>query len=431
MTKWASYGQVGMHRGDGRRGRGRLGRLVTAGLAGMMATMAFGAWGGTASAGTASSAARHGAKGSPITICEVSAQSGPALGVGIGDKNGITAYVKWINAHGGVLGRPYQLVALDDASTPSVAVADVRKCVTQIHASFILGPGETNDYVAAVPVANALHTVLIEQGAGWASVGIPKSQLNSYSFPGLYNAYRQNDLDMVQKIILPRHYKRVAVINGCDPLCNMNTTYMQQYAKKYGFKVVASQAITYSQTDDTPQVIHLLAAHPQAIVLGIPPGQDTVTFLKALRAENPTIPVGECAVCTLPSFVSAVGGAKALKNVYVLGGVNMLLKSTPDATTKKNIVDYMNGMKAVGYGSTSNIVQDLVGWASGMQLTAAIEAAHSTDENAVKNALAHQHIDLLGWSWGRTPQNYANVSSYHSVMAVWTPSGQLKVYKAS
>ena len=392
-----------------------------------MAATSVGAVGGTASGATA----HPRASSSPIIICEVSAQSGAALGVGLGDKNGITAYVKWINSHGGVLGRKYQLIALDDASTPSVAVSQVRKCVTQLHANFILGPGETNDYVAAVPVANSLHTVLIEQGAGWQGIGIPASQLTSYSFPGLYNAYFQNDLDMIHKIIVPRHYTRVAVIDGCDPLCNANYNFMQQQGKRYGFKVVAGQSVTYNQTDDTPQVIHLLAAHPQAVVLGIPPGQDTVTFLKALRAESPTIPVGECAVCTLPSFYSAVGGATTLKNVYVLGDSSMLLKYTPDPTTRKNLTDYINGMKAVGYGTTSDIAQDLVGWATGLQLTDAIETAKSINENAVKNALAHQSINLLGWSWARTPQNYANVGSYHSVMATWGANGQLKVYKAS
>lgn len=379
----------------------------------------------------ASSAVAAAPSGSPITICEVSAQSGAALGVGLGDKRGITAYVKWINAHGGVLGHPYKLDALDDASTPSVAVSDVRKCVTQLHANFILGPGETDDYVAAVPVANSLQTILIMQGAGWSGVGIPKDQLNSYSFPGLYNAYQQNDYDMVKKIIVPRHYKRVAVIDGCDPLCDTNTNFMKQYGKQYGFQVVASEKVTYNQTDDAPQVIKLLAAHPQAIVLGIPPGQDTVTFLKALRAQSPTIPVGECAVCTLPSFVQAVGGPTALKNVYVLGDTQMLLKYTPNKQTRTSIEDYISGMKTVGFGSVSDIAQDLVGWATGEELTNAIQKAHSTDTDAVKTALQHQHLNLLGWSWARTPKDYEILSSYHSVMAIWTAKDKLVVYKAS
>lgn len=401
------------------------GRLIVAALA--LGLIALTAGTGAASAAPALAAP----SGSPITICEVSAQSGAALGVGLGDKRGITAYTKWINSHGGVLGHPYKLVALDDASTPSVAVSDVRKCVTQIHANFILGPGETNDYVAAVPVANSLKTILIMQGAGWSGIGIPTNQLTSYSFPGLYNAYQQNDLDMVKKIIVPRHYKRVAVIDGCDPLCDTNTKFMKQYGKQYGFKVVASEKVTYNQTDDAPQVIKLLSAHPQAIVLGIPPGQDTVTFLKALRAQNPTIPVGECAVCTLPSFVHAVGGPNALKNVYVLGDSQMLVKYTPSKQTRTSIDDYVAGMKAVGFGSVSNIAQDLVGWATGEELTDGIRKAHSTSTEAVKTALQHQHLNLLGWSWARTPHDYEILSSYHSVMAIWTPQTKLKVYNAS
>jgi hypothetical protein len=167
------------------------------------------------------------------------------------------------------------------------------------------------------------------------------------------------------------------------------------------------------------------------VVLGIPPGQDTVTFLKALRARNPSIPVGECAVCTLPSFVQAVDGPNALKNVYVLGDSQMLVKYTPDKATRTSIDNYVSGMKAVGFGSVSDIAQDLVGWATGEELTNAITTAKSTSTDAVKTALQHQHLTLLGWSWARTPKDYEILSSYHSVMATWTPQDQLKVCNAS
>jgi ABC-type branched-subunit amino acid transport system substrate-binding protein len=408
------------------RGKAQVFALLGAslGVSAMTAVMTLGS-GGVASATTKPHAA------SPIVVCEVSAQSGAALGVGIGDLDGVTAYVKWINAHGGVLGRKYSLTALDDASTPSVAVSDVRKCVTQIHANFILGPGETDDYVAAIPVSNSLKTVLIEQGAGWSGIGIPTPDLTSYAFPGFYNAYYQNDLDFIHYVIVPRHYTKVAVIDGCDPLCDDNINFMKANAKQYGYTVVAGQSITYNQTDDAPQVIHLLAAHPQAIVLGIPPFQDTVTFLKALRAEDPTIPVGECAACTISSFYSSVGGYTTMKDVYVGGPESMLLQYTPSATAKTDIQNYIKGMTAVGYGTSSDISSDAVGWESGMELTAGIKAAGSIDESAVKNALAHQTITLLGWGWARTPTDYEKVGSYHSVMAQWTAAGKLVEYAAS
>jgi len=66
-----------------------------------------------------------------------------------------------------------------------------------------------------------------------------------------------------------------------------------------------------------------------------------------------------------------------------------------------------------------------------MELTNGIETAGSINENAVKNALAHQNITLLGWGWARTPTDYENVGSFHSVMAIWTSAGKLVEYAAS
>jgi hypothetical protein len=44
---------------------------------------------------------------------------------------------------------------------------------------------------------------------------------------------------------------------------------MQSLASKYGYSVVASQITNPGATDDTPQVLNLLKANPQIIVLGL------------------------------------------------------------------------------------------------------------------------------------------------------------------
>jgi hypothetical protein len=153
--------------------------------------------------------------------------------------------------------------------------------------------------------------------------------------------------------------------------------------------------------------------------------------LKALRAEDPTIPVGDCAACTVSSFYSSVGGYNTMKDVYVGGPESMLLQYSPSKTAKTDIQNYITGMTAVGYGTSSDISSDAVGWESGLELTAGIQSAGSTSETAVKNALAHQNITLLGWGWARTPTDYEKVGSFHSTMAIWTSAGKLVEYAAS
>ena len=106
--------------------------------------------------------------------------------------------------------------------------------------------------------------------------------------------YFADDQAMITQIIVPRHYTRVAVIQDNTPGGLSNLPYMQGQAAKYGYQIVASQIVNPGSTNDTPQVLNLLKANPQVIVLGLTPGPDTITFLKSMRAQNATIPIGEC-----------------------------------------------------------------------------------------------------------------------------------------
>jgi branched-chain amino acid transport system substrate-binding protein len=391
---------------------------------------------GAANASTLSKTAKA-SSGSPIVVCQVSAQSGPNTAVGIPDAQGVQAYAKYINSKGGVLGRPWKVVVEDDASDPSTSIAQVRKCITQEHANFILGPGETLDFVAAIPVTDAAHTVLITQGAGWQSLSPPltSAELHSYAFPGLYDAYQQFDQDAIQEVIVPRHYSRVAVIEGSEQDANTTCPFVKSFAKKDHFQVVACQLVQENQTDDTPEVLNLLGAKPQVIVQGIPPGADTVTFIKALRAQNQTIPLAACPLCELPSFPAAVGGLSNLQNVYVVGSVLDLVNSLPNTAANRHTIatikTYENALKAAGYSTPDDIESDLVGWESAAVLTNAIQTAKSTSEDAVRNALEHQNFSDAGITWARTPSNYAGLAQVQQALLTWGSDGKLHNYNPS
>jgi branched-chain amino acid transport system substrate-binding protein len=365
-------------------------------------------------------------------VCGIAAESGPFDLLGSYDIIGWQAYTRWINARGGVLGRPLKLVIENDASSPSQAASVVRKCVTEDHASFIVGPEATGTGAPAIPIANGLHTVLIFSGAGWHNMRLSAADLHSYSFPGFYNAFLLDDLDAVTKLIVPRHYTRVAVIQDGDPGALLNGGYLRAYARHYHFHVVGVQTTQPGETDDTPQVLNLLAAKPQIIVLGMSPGPDTITVLKAIRAQNPTVPVAECSGCFLPSFYKAAGGYAIMRNVYVLGPATLLLHSLPNTAAYRSVASqlrsYVAGMEAAGDGSLDDLDSGAVAWGVMQELTAAIRAAKSTNEDAVRRALEHQRIEILGTAWDRSTSNYTKMSSVVDVMATWTPSGQLQPF---
>jgi len=404
-------------------------RLRVLGSATAGAVLAAGLAAGCSSGGGSSAAA-----GAPLTVCEIAATSGPFAQLGDNDELGATAWADMVNKAGGVLGHKITLVQENDASDPATAAALVRKCVTQVHANFIFGPEETATASAAVPIANELKEVTLGWQSGWAGQGISAANLTSYAFPGIGNVFFADDLATITQLIVPRHYTRVAVIEDNAPGGLGNTQYMQSLASQNGYSVVASQITNPGATDDTPQALNLLKANPQIIVLGLIPGPDTITFIKAVRAQNPTIPISECSGCATSTFVNAVGGAAAMQDVYMIGTPENVLSAIPsNSTSAPALADtraYIAAMKAAGLGSANDISEGGEGWDTGRELTAAIESAKSTSADAVKNALAHQALvtgGIQAYYWQRSPSNYANITQIYSAVVTVGANGSFNV----
>ena len=408
------------------QGRARRRRAVGCAAAGVVLLAGL-------TAGCSSGGGGSGASG-PLTICEIAATSGPFAQLGDNDELGATAWAAMVNKAGGILGHKVTLVPENDASDPATAAALVRKCVTQVHANFIFGPEETATASAAVPIANNLHEVMIGWQSGWAGQGITDANLHSYSFPGIGNVFFADDLATITQLIAPRHYTRVAVIEDNAPGGLGNTQYMQSLASQYGYQVVASQITNPGATDDTPQVLNLLKANPQIIVLGLIPGPDTITFIKAVRAQNPTIPISECSGCATSTFVAAAGGPTAMQNVYLIGTPDNVLSAVQsnaaNAPALTDIKNYIAAMKAAGEGSANDINEGGEGWDTGRELAAAIESAKSTAADAVKNALANQTLVTGGiqcYFWQRSPSNYANITKILSAVVTVGSDGTFNV----
>ena len=384
---------------------------------------------------TAAHARSHAAK-SPIVVCGDLAESGGYTQIGATDNLGATAFFKMVDKHGGIAGHQVTYISINNQSQPAQAEAIARECILQKHANFIVGPESGADTEPAMPLAIAYHVPLLSLSSGWKSNGYPAADETSYAFPGFYNVFKQDDLATVQQLIVPRHYTRVALImDNCGSVCLANKQYMQAYAKQYHFKLVASSVFPFGATNITSSVLSLLAAKPQIIVFGLVPGTDSITAIKAIRAQKPTIPISECSACELPSFIAAAGGAKAMQNIYVLGSMQNWLtaaeqSNTPQAKlTAAGLKAYFAGMKAAGYTSANAIDNSQEGWDAGLEIQYAIEKAGTTSGPAVMKALQHLNINTLGIVWTRTPGNYESYSNVLASMEIIKPNGQPAIYK--
>ncbi|MDX6341228.1 MAG: branched-chain amino acid transport system substrate-binding protein, partial [Trebonia sp.] len=396
---------------------------ATALLAGALAACGGGGGGNSASAN------------STIVVCSDEALSGVYAQIGESDNWGSEAYFKHVNATGGILGHKVNYISLNNQSNAAQSELDAKKCIQTYHAQLIVGPESGADTESALPIAIANKTILISLSSGWQTNGYPASELTSYGFPGFYDVFAEDQIASVQNLIVPRHYTRVALLeDNCGSVCLSNQSTVQGLAKKDGFQLVSTQIDPVGATDVTPQVLAMLAAKPQIILLGLVPGTDSITAIKAIRAQDPTIPISECSGCEIPSFVSAAGGATAMQNIYVLGSMKNWLTqaqagtTATDKATAAGLKAYIAGMQAAGLGNDNAIENSQEGWDAGLEIQWAIQQAGNLDETTIMQKLQHLDINTLGIVWTRTPQNYESYSDVDAAMAIIKPDGTASLY---
>ena len=373
---------------------------------------------------------------SPIVACGDLALAGPYAQIGETDNWGAQAYFKHVNATGGILGHKVTYITLNNQSNAAQSELDAQKCVETYHAQFIIGPESGADTESALPVAIAHKTILISLSSGWQTNGYPTSELTSWGFPGFYDVFAEDQIASVQNLIVPRHYTRVALLeDNCGSVCLANQATVQNLAAQNGFQLVSTQIDQVGATDVTPQVLAMLAAKPQIILFGLVPGTDSITAIRAIRAQDPTIPISECSACELPSFISAAGGASVMKDIYVLGSMQDWLTaaeqggSAQEQATAAGLKAYMAGMQAAGLGNDNAIDNSQEGWDAGLEINWAIQQAGSLNETTVMQKLQHLDINTLGIIWDRTPSNYESYSAVDAAMEIINPNGSASLYK--
>ena len=375
---------------------------------------------------------------SPIVACGDLALAGPYAQIGETDNWGATAYFHHVNATGGILGHKVKYMVFNNQSSASESELIARKCILTYHAQFIVGPESGADTEAALPIAIAYHTILISLSSGWQTNGYPASELTSWGFPGFYDVFYEDQLASVQQLIVPRHYTRVALLeDNCGSVCLANQGTVQKLAAQYGFKLVSTQIDQVGATDVTPQVLAMLAAKPQIILFGLVPGTDSITAIRAIRAQSANIPISECSACELPSFVAAAGGASLMHNIYILGSMQSWLNAASQGTsaesrqTAAGLKEYFAGMKAAGYTSENQLDNSQEGWDAGLEINWAVTGAGTLDETAVMRKLQHLNINTLGIVWSRTPADYENITQVLAAMEIIAPDGTVTLYNAS
>jgi branched-chain amino acid transport system substrate-binding protein len=207
-----------------------------------------------------------------IKIGVTVSSTGPAASLGIPEKNTVELLPREIG------GKKVEYIVLDDASDTTTTVTNVRKLASEDKVDAIIGSTTTPNSLAMLPVLGELRTPAITLASS-SRIIEPMDANRAWMFKT-----PQSDVMMATAIaenMSNAGVKTMAFIGFNNALGEAFYAEVEKYAELKGIKVVASERFAPTDTSVTGQILKIVSAHPDAVVIGAS-GTPAATPVRAL-----------------------------------------------------------------------------------------------------------------------------------------------------
>jgi branched-chain amino acid transport system substrate-binding protein len=298
-----------------------------------------------------------------ITVGVTVSATGPAASLGIPEKNTFALMPKKI------AGQTVNYIVLDDASDTTNAVANARKLITENKVDVIIGSTTTPNSLAMIDVVAEAQVPMISMAAS-ARIVEPVDAKKRWVFKTPQN-------DIMMSLAIAEHManagvKTVAFIGFADAY---GEGWFNEFSKAAGVKklqVVASERYARTDTSVTGQVLKLMAAKPDAVLIG---GSGTPAALpqKTLKERGYAGKFYQTHGVANADFLRV--GGKDVDGTFLPAGPVLVADQLPASNpVKKSASAYVAAYEAMhGKGSVSTFGGHA--WDAGLLMAAAVPTA--------------------------------------------------------
>jgi branched-chain amino acid transport system substrate-binding protein len=298
-----------------------------------------------------------------VKIGVVLSTTGPAASLGIPEKNTVALLPKEIG------GKSVQYIVLDDGSDTGKAVQDVHKLIDEDHVDAIVGSTVTPNSLAMLDPVSAGRTPMISLAAS-AKIVEPMDDKRKWAFK-----VPQNDSLMANAIAdyMAKHgVKTVGFIGFADAYGESWSAEFDKAAASDHLKVVASEKYNRTDASVTGQVLKLMSANPDAVLIA---GSGTPAALpaKELKARGYKGKIYQTHGVANNDFLRVCG--KDCEGEILPAGPILVVDQLPNSNpVKQSSLTYKEAYeKAYGVGSVSTFGGHA--WDAGQLLQRAIPEA--------------------------------------------------------
>ena len=298
-----------------------------------------------------------------INIGVVVSATGPAASLGIPEKNTFALMPTTI------AGQKIHYIILDDASDTTKAVTDTKKLIGEDKVDAILGSTITPNSLAMIDVVADAETPMISMAAS-SRIIEPMDAKRRWVFKT-----PQNDSQMA--IAITEHMsnsgvKTAAFIGFSDAYGEGWWNEFSKIAEARHIKIVANERYNRSDTSVTGQVLKIIAAHPDAVLIA---GSGTPAALPqvVLKEKGYKGTVYQTHGIANNDFLRV--GGKDVEGTWLPAGPVLVASQLPDSNPlKKSAQAYVKKYEAA-YGAGSVSTFGAHAWDAGLLLANAIPVA--------------------------------------------------------
>ena len=310
----------------------------------------------------------------PIKIGEYASITGKEASLGQSSHQGTVLAVETINAAGGVLGRPLELISEDTQSKPGESGTAVRKLISRDKVVAILGEVASSRSLEGAPVCQLAKVPMISP----ASTNPKVTEIGNYIFRVCFIDPFQGSV-MAKFALGTLKARRVAILSSASAAYSVGLAkYFKEAILAGGGTIVAEPKYSEGDKDFKAQLTAIKAAGPDAI---FSPGYYNEGALIVKQARDLGISV--------PVFGGDSWEAEALMDLggEAVEGAFLCSHYSPQDPSPR-VQDFVAAYRkrwGDGYAPDSNAS---LGYDSVLVLADAIRRAGSADRTAIRNALA-------------------------------------------
>lgn len=224
----------------------------------------------------------------PIKVGLVAALSGQSAKSGEALTRGLTMAINEVNAKGGVLGRPLELVRRDDESNPSKGMLAARELVQREKVTVLFGGLDTPVSLAIVPLANQMKVPFMGIWAAGTKI-TENGAADNYVFR--VSAVDELVDEALVKYGVDNGMKKPGMILINNPWGESNEAGFKRALEKRGLANAGVERIQDSDLDVVPQLTRLKNAGADTLLMvgNVGPSAQVVKSLDRMGWDVPVV----------------------------------------------------------------------------------------------------------------------------------------------